>query len=660
MTRLLLVALIAAAVCVVSAGVGAAVDASVTITDATTWLPKSMSHSYYSPGLEIGYNGLQTKSYTLKMWLLERTNWNCASSQVCEKTITIDNTAGDNSSGTIYIKEVIDMYNYNTFDWVVRLYDGGTEVSYAERYATGTSNRPPQLAQIDDKTAFKNSYLEFIISGNDPESDGLTYSTNNLPAGASFDSSNRTFSWTPTTTGNYSNIRFRVTDDGEGNLYDSEYITITVLEPEPQLSITPCSLDFGSKATSFTFNVTNTGEGTLEWVVTDDQDWITVSPTSGSTTSEADVITVTVDRIGLASGSYSGTVNITSNAGNQDISISMTVMELPPVKGVCYGPFRDGQNPNWGPYPSENEIREDMSILKSTWAISIRTYGVSNGLDKIIPLANEFYLNVSAGAWLGSNLTSNEEEVNTLTDLAQNHDIETVIVGNEVVLSYECEWDTLTKAELIEYITRVKENVSVPVSTGEPWHIWNNDTNSDLVDAVDYILIHVHPYWEGIPIDNASDYVIDRCKEIQNKYPHKEVVIGEAGWPSDGSPNGEAVPSLENQKRFMEELLDLADEEGIRLYYFEAFDEKWKEEYDVGPHWGLYYSNRACKHPSKGDLNSDGTLTPADAAIALEIAVSSRPCDAAMFAVADVSGDNRVTSLDVFMILQAAAGSISL
>jgi parallel beta-helix repeat protein len=50
------------------------------------------------------------------------------------------------------------------------------------------------------------------------------------------------------------------------------------------------------------------------------------------------------------------------------------------------------------------------------------------------------------------------------------------------------------------------------------------------------------------------------------------------------------------------------------------------------------------------------TFTPADAAIALEIAAGSRPFDAA----ADVSGDGQVTSLDALMILQAAAGSIEL
>ena len=65
--------------------------------------------------------------------------------------------------------------------------------------------------------------------------------------------------------------------------------------------------------------------------------------------------------------------------------------------------------------------------------------------------------------------------------------------------------------------------------------------------------------------------------------------------------------------------------------------------------------------PYEGDLNRDGTLTPADAAIALQIATgSSASCDPAMLAAADVSGDGCVTSLDALIILQAAAGNIEL
>nr|QNO46606.1 hypothetical protein OEAKOMNL_00007 [Methanosarcinales archaeon ANME-2c ERB4] len=63
--------------------------------------------------------------------------------------------------------------------------------------------------------------------------------------------------------------------------------------------------------------------------------------------------------------------------------------------------------------------------------------------------------------------------------------------------------------------------------------------------------------------------------------------------------------------------------------------------------------------PQKGDLNSDGFTTPADAAIALVIAAGgSSSCDLATFAAADVSGDECVTSLDALMILRLAAGAI--
>ncbi|RLG27144.1 hypothetical protein DRN76_00390 [Methanosarcinales archaeon] len=60
-------------------------------------------------------------------------------------------------------------------------------------------------------------------------------------------------------------------------------------------------------------------------------------------------------------------------------------------------------------------------------------------------------------------------------------------------------------------------------------------------------------------------------------------------------------------------------------------------------------------NPLRGDLNSDGILTPADAAIALRMAVRGEYADAA-----DVSGDGKVTSLDALMIMQVAAGVITL
>jgi hypothetical protein len=57
----------------------------------------------------------------------------------------------------------------------------------------------------------------------------------------------------------------------------------------------------------------------------------------------------------------------------------------------------------------------------------------------------------------------------------------------------------------------------------------------------------------------------------------------------------------------------------------------------------------------RGDLNGDNQITPADAAIALQLAATGGWDPAA-----DIDGDRRITSLDALMILQAAAGAIAL
>jgi len=68
---------------------------------------------------------------------------------------------------------------------------------------------------------------------------------------------------------------------------------------------------------------------------------------------------------------------------------------------------------------------------------------------------------------------------------------------------------------------------------------------------------------------------------------------------------------------------------------------------------GCTYS---CSKPMlKGDLNGDDKITPADAAIALQMAVRGEYSEDA-----DVSGDHKVTSLDALMILQVAADNIEL
>jgi hypothetical protein len=99
-----------------------------------------------------------------------------------------------------------------------------------------TVNRAPVLTAIGSKSVNEGSLLQFTISGSDADGDTLTYSAVNLPAGATFNASTRTFSWTPTyiQAGVYNTVTFRVTD---GMVTTQEIITITVVQPYPDWDI---------------------------------------------------------------------------------------------------------------------------------------------------------------------------------------------------------------------------------------------------------------------------------------------------------------------------------------------------------------------------------------------------------------------------------------
>ena len=279
------------------------------------------------------------------------------------------------------------------------------------------------------------------------------------------------------------------------------------------------------------------------------------------------------------------------------------------IQGIAYSPFRDCQNPNRGIYPSEEEIRQDLALV-CHMGNGIRTYSSTGVQGKIPELARQLGMRVSAGAWLGKDRKSNEKEIAALISLAQTVDLESVIVGNEVLLRND-----LNEDELIDYIQRVRSAVVVPVTTAE---IGSHLLDHPRVMAVlDYYLVHYYAYWDAQPIAGAARYVLDKYHEFQKRAGGKRVVIGETGWPSAGPPNRDAIPSPENQRRFLREFLTVAQREGVEFYYFAAFDELWKSEGGVGPYWGVM---RADRH-NKYDLQSmliplNDTPLPAGARLA--------------------------------------------
>jgi exo-beta-1,3-glucanase (GH17 family) len=266
------------------------------------------------------------------------------------------------------------------------------------------------------------------------------------------------------------------------------------------------------------------------------------------------------------------------------------------IKGLCYGPYREGQDPNTGPHPSEREIKEDVDILGNI-SETIRTYGSNYGLENIPRYIQQkgIDININAGSWLGQdNVANNDSIANLITETKQYPNINSVTVGHETQ-----SFNLITENELINYINHVKQNVhpGVTVTTGETWYEWTR--RPALANSVDYISADFFPYWDAVRIENAINFIDEKYKYLQYLYPEKRIVIGEAGWPSSGEAYEGVIPSIENQKRFVEELVVWANKNQNDIYLLEAFDQPYKEKSygTVAGSSGIYYSNRNPKHP---------------------------------------------------------------
>ncbi len=129
----------------------------------------------------------------------------------------------------------------------------------------------------------------------------------------------------------------------------------------------------------------------------------------------------------------------------------------------------------------------------------------------------------------------------------------------------------------------------MPVTYADVWEYWLR--YPDVAAAVDFITIHILPYWEDFPIParNAAAHVDSIRRRLVAAFAGKEVVIGEVGWPSAGRMREGALPSPAEQARVIQDVLALAKRENFRVNVIEAFDEPWKRalEGTVGGHWGL-------------------------------------------------------------------------
>ena len=269
---------------------------------------------------------------------------------------------------------------------------------------------------------------------------------------------------------------------------------------------------------------------------------------------------------------------------------------------ASYSPFDHDQSPFNKPLKIRRErVEADVALLAQRFSC-LRTYSV-HGLDYLPEIARQHGIKLMIGAWVSRAPKATRREIERVVRMANaNPDVvSAVIVGNEALLRRE-----ITGKRLATLIEEVKSRVSQPVTYADVWEFWLR--HPEVAPAVDFITIHLLPYWEDQPtgIDGALAQVKRVHDKFEKLYAPKPIFIGETGWPSEGREREDALPSRVNEARFIRGVIDMAEQNGWKYNLIEAFDQPWKRisEGTVGGYWGLLDAHRGDKGVLTGPVSN--------------------------------------------------------
>lgn len=268
-------------------------------------------------------------------------------------------------------------------------------------------------------------------------------------------------------------------------------------------------------------------------------------------------------------------------------------------KGVCYSPL-NSMEPQCG--NTRRNITLDMALL-STITKTVKNYGMQcNQSEFILDAIQELGLNMTLamGVWIGDNDTINQQQLDLMKEVLVKYPrklFDSVYIGNEVLFREE-----KTEKQLISIIKLAKKFVNaigyfdLPVGTSEIGSL----ITPELINECDIIGANVHPFFGGMTVDKATDWTVDFVKYEIKGSPSKKIVISEVGWPYKGGNYQASVANSDNFQHFLNHWLCDSKVNKYDYYYFEAFDEPWKQMFYEANNtweteWGIFDVNKNLK-----------------------------------------------------------------
>jgi exo-beta-1,3-glucanase (GH17 family) len=243
-------------------------------------------------------------------------------------------------------------------------------------------------------------------------------------------------------------------------------------------------------------------------------------------------------------------------------------------------------------------IRADLKALRPHFD-GLITYTAIHGNEAIPGIASALgYRAMIIGVWD----PYDEAEVAAALDAAHKYPklVAGLSLGNEIVYA-----DRHGAQELAAAIAAVRRQApQLPLSTSEPFHIFDDDTAKPLLRQLDFLLPIVHPvfqpWFRTASNETAAQFVVNVVANLSERYCGP-ILVKEVGLPTAPDSSGF---SEQRQAAFFAQLRQTFPASRRTAFaYFSAFDAPWRANdaqtastsHPEEAHWGLYNDQRQPK-----------------------------------------------------------------
>lgn len=331
------------------------------------------------------------------------------------------------------------------------------------------------------------------------------------------------------------------------------------------------------------------------------------------------------------------------------------ILGNPNYLAISYGGYRHKSRdiePTIAELKEDMKILSAMGI-KIIRTYNVHLKEASNILETIRQLKQEdpeFEMYVMLGAWIdcknawtnmapdhNAESEANATEIDKAVALTNTYPdiVKVIAVGNEAMVKWATSYFVQPSVILkwVNHLQSLKKEGRLPkdlwITSSDNFASWGGGDAvyhvkdlEKLIKAVDYISMHTYPmhdthynpvFWGVLQSESelsdiekieaamlrAKDYAISQYDSVfnymKNLGVNKPIHIGETGWASlsDGyyGPMGSKATDEYKEALFYKHMRDWTNSKGMSCFYFEAFNEQWKDPGNaIGSenHFGLF------------------------------------------------------------------------